>query len=501
MPVDLRQTHFRFGKDDGTESGHTFWQLEDVNHTQLITADWTFLLRFTEQEVGGTAAGNVTAALGRAWGIKESGKSELISRIIGGVQAAEKQPPPGDTGGGGSWGPDKPPAPTPPVGSPGGGVEQPPVDRGPAPKVDITENPNDVSQNAGERSMGANVGDRRDFGGYQWKWDGTKWDREQTAEEKAYNALKGEEDRARQAAEQKLKRFNALVVPVQKDVESFLESRKSLTDLFNEQLTEQGVPEKEKTLQGFESDVQRLQGQLSTIPGEEIARRRETGMISAAAERRIRATEERPIREQLLGVTSASESQRVGLQRAYDLIDKWLDIFQEQEKRELAPIESRLEAAKGEFQIESDGIASQLTGFTNDRKSALAQLNREVDARRALTKQQTQELADLQKLEIEHAYTMEEQLAKQRGEKPREFEVEAKILNQLRDDVIAGGSLQEVSGKYLAQGVEPDVILNLFNSNTKSSPVSVDDYKTKYGITSFSKQVPSAESGGGGSPI
>ena len=62
MPVDLRQTHFRFGKDDGTESGHTFWQLEDVNHTQLITADWTFLLRFTEQEVGGTAAGNVAVA-------------------------------------------------------------------------------------------------------------------------------------------------------------------------------------------------------------------------------------------------------------------------------------------------------------------------------------------------------------------------------------------------------------------------------------------------------
>src|SRR3990170_7265894 len=61
MATDLRQTHFRFGKDDGTESAHTFWQLEDVNHSQFITADWTFLLRFTEQNVGSTAAANTDA--------------------------------------------------------------------------------------------------------------------------------------------------------------------------------------------------------------------------------------------------------------------------------------------------------------------------------------------------------------------------------------------------------------------------------------------------------
>lgn len=61
MAVDLRQTHFRFGKDDGTESGHTFWQLEDVNHSQEISANWVFLLRFTEQEAGGTAALNTDA--------------------------------------------------------------------------------------------------------------------------------------------------------------------------------------------------------------------------------------------------------------------------------------------------------------------------------------------------------------------------------------------------------------------------------------------------------
>ncbi len=57
--ANLSQSHFRFGKDDGTESAHTFWQLEDIDHTQLITADWTFLLRFCEQVT--TAISNVDA--------------------------------------------------------------------------------------------------------------------------------------------------------------------------------------------------------------------------------------------------------------------------------------------------------------------------------------------------------------------------------------------------------------------------------------------------------
>ncbi len=61
MATDVRQTHFCFGKDDGTESTHTFWQNEDTNHSQLVDTNWTFLLRFTEQESGGTAAANTDA--------------------------------------------------------------------------------------------------------------------------------------------------------------------------------------------------------------------------------------------------------------------------------------------------------------------------------------------------------------------------------------------------------------------------------------------------------
>ncbi len=60
MAVNLHASHYRFGLDDGTESAHTFHAAEDTNPAQgIIAVDTPFLLRFTVQETGGTAAGNV----------------------------------------------------------------------------------------------------------------------------------------------------------------------------------------------------------------------------------------------------------------------------------------------------------------------------------------------------------------------------------------------------------------------------------------------------------
>src|SRR3990167_10381788 len=60
MAVNLRATHFRFGIDELAESTHGWYAAEDVSPAQgVIPVDTTFLLRFTEQETGGTAAGNV----------------------------------------------------------------------------------------------------------------------------------------------------------------------------------------------------------------------------------------------------------------------------------------------------------------------------------------------------------------------------------------------------------------------------------------------------------
>src|SRR3990170_786943 len=60
MAVNLRGNHFRFGIDSGTESTHGWYANEDVNpsHTWAFAV---FLLRFDEQETGGTAAPNTDA--------------------------------------------------------------------------------------------------------------------------------------------------------------------------------------------------------------------------------------------------------------------------------------------------------------------------------------------------------------------------------------------------------------------------------------------------------
>ncbi len=60
MPVNLHATHYRFGIDSGTESTHGWHANEDVNPSLgTIGVDTTFLLRFTVQETGATAAANV----------------------------------------------------------------------------------------------------------------------------------------------------------------------------------------------------------------------------------------------------------------------------------------------------------------------------------------------------------------------------------------------------------------------------------------------------------
>src|SRR3990167_98012 len=59
MAVNLHTTHYRFGINELAESTHGWHAALDTNPAQgVIAVDTTFLLRFTVQETGGTAAGN-----------------------------------------------------------------------------------------------------------------------------------------------------------------------------------------------------------------------------------------------------------------------------------------------------------------------------------------------------------------------------------------------------------------------------------------------------------
>ncbi len=60
MAVNLHATHYRFGIDELAESTHGWRAAEDANPAAgSVPVDTPFLLRFTVQDTGGTAAGNV----------------------------------------------------------------------------------------------------------------------------------------------------------------------------------------------------------------------------------------------------------------------------------------------------------------------------------------------------------------------------------------------------------------------------------------------------------
>jgi len=59
MVVNLHTNHYRFGVDELAENTHGWHAAEDANPAPgVIGVDTVFLLRFNEQETGGTAAGN-----------------------------------------------------------------------------------------------------------------------------------------------------------------------------------------------------------------------------------------------------------------------------------------------------------------------------------------------------------------------------------------------------------------------------------------------------------
>ena len=302
------------------------------------------------------------------------------------------------------------------------------------------------------------------------------------------------EDKAREAAAEKARveqekqtRFGELITPLRGDVENYLRSSRPITDLFQEEMVKQGITWKHQALSTLEGEATKLGSQLETLPQEAIERRRETGMLSAAAERRVRALEEQPIREQLLKVTGAKETERVGLERAYQLLDKMLDLQREQEKRGAEPLEYRLKGAQEQFGLEGEGfksqidsIASQLSGFNKDREAKLKEYEATVDAGLKLTMAQQKEAADLKKLELQHLNTMEQIAARRKGQ---------------ASDVDKTEEIQEMESR-IAAGATKDQLVDEFVATGRLDIATVEKQLDKY-----SSIISTAEEGGGGAPI
>ena len=248
------------------------------------------------------------------------------------------------------------------------------------------------------------------------------------------------------------------------ELSSFLSSRNP-SGFYQEKLTEQGVPDKQKALAGFEKDMLNQQNLLETLPKEDIARRAESGTLTEAARRRIQAMEERPIREQLLKTSQARETEEVGYNRALQLADQALSIYNQETEQGTQVRQAALEAARAEYGEHVDRISQQMTGSSQDREAELRAYEAARDNGYQLNTIQQQQATQLKQQESDHIRTMN-------------------IVGSLTKDVASGQTLNSVMGKYLAQGLDPDTILSLYNSYSRYGPAKEDagTLQSRYGV-------------------
>lgn len=253
------------------------------------------------------------------------------------------------------------------------------------------------------------------------------------------------EEAAARFNQERMDQYAKLVAPHEQAISAYLASRKPYEQVYGEQQAAQGIPDKQKLLSGLESDILKQQEQLETLPKEDIARRSDTGMLSESARRRVQAMEERPIREQLLKTAQAQQGAEVGYNRALQLAREGAQAYGQTTEEGLRPLQATLDTARAQFGQVADSIAQQLTGFTADREAALRQYEQAVQQGFQLDQTQAQQASQLKREESQHVQTMA-------------------VVGSLTRDVQGGQTLNSVMGKYLAQGLDPDMILSLYNS-------------------------------------
>lgn len=256
---------------------------------------------------------------------------------------------------------------------------------------------------------------------------------------------------ANRYGQDRLQKYAELIAPKEQAISAYLASRRPTSEVYQDQLTAQGIPQKAQVLSALEKDILNQQGQLETLPKEDIARRQDTGMLTEAARNRIQAMEERPIREQLFKTSQLKQNEEVGYNRALDLAGRATDQYGQETQQGLAPLQSNLDSARSQFGVYIDNAAQQLSGFTQDREALLKQYEGAVSQGYQLNQIQEQQKNQLKQQEQQHIQTMQ-------------------VVSSLTKDVAQGQTLNSVMGKYLAQGLDPDTILSLYNAYSIYGP-------------------------------
>lgn len=264
--------------------------------------------------------------------------------------------------------------------------------------------------------------------------------------------VRSQEEAAQRLLDRQMNKYSELVQPRHEELSSYLASRRPYGEVYQEQLGQQGATQKGQMLSDFERQIIEQQELLRTVPQEDVERRRETGgTITEAAARRIKAKEQEPFFERLQTISPLYQQAQVGYDRALQLAQQFTQGYGQETEAGVRQRQVALDAAREQYGQFADGISQQLTGWTADNEAALSQYEAAVQQGYQLDQIQAQQAAQLKQQESSYVTTM-------------------KLASNVEADAKRGVLLKDVMARYTTQGIEPDMILTIYNAASIYGP-------------------------------
>lgn len=268
-------------------------------------------------------------------------------------------------------------------------------------------------------------------------------------------------------------KYSEIVGPLEQGLTDYISSRRPYNDVYQEQLTAQGIPQKNTVLSGLEQNLLEQQQNLKTIPQEDIERRREMGNMTEAAARRIKAMGEKPFIENISDINGSISNAQVGYDRAVSLARDFATNYQNETEQGVSSRRTALDVATQHYGALANSMAQGLTGFSADRQAMLDNYNAMVANGYQLSQQQASQATTLKQQQDEHVATM-------------------KIMSNIEQDAKRGVLLRDIMARYQAQGIPADSILSIYNGASMYGPAkeNANQLMSLYGVGKGRYDVP-----------
>lgn len=237
------------------------------------------------------------------------------------------------------------------------------------------------------------------------------------------------------AATQRMTQQNyAPVAQAEGALSTYLSSRDPAQYL-QQQYTNLGIPDLQKAVSNYNGDILSQQNNLTDLPKQDISRRSDSGLLSAAQRARIMASEQAPLRDQLIKTQQAQSGASANLNGLLNLANNYLSAYNSGTNTGAQGLQTRVSDASNMYNAAQRQYEQ---GQQNQFNSG--QAKQTTTAQEAMQNRQVQ------------------------------------LAQGVTQEVKQGATLQQMMGKYLAEGLDPDTILSLYNANSPHGPATQSQY-------------------------